>query len=79
MSKKNLNISYNRESEVLSVEVSSAKSVDSDIHGNVVIDYGKKGEVIRVNFYRVNFDAFKENARRVKQLARRAPISVSVP
>ena len=42
------------------------KSVDSDISGNVVIDYDKKGEVVRVNLYNFSFASFRENLKTLK-------------
>lgn len=42
--KKNIKILYDKESKVLSVEMKRVKSVDSDIHENVVIDYDKRAK-----------------------------------
>jgi len=76
--KKNIKISYDKETEVFSVEMKKAKSVDSDILGNVVIDYDKKGKVVRVNFYNIDFSSFKESLRVIKNFTRkfRAPLLV---
>lgn len=63
MNKKNPKISYNKESEVLSIEIKQEKSVDSDINGNIVIDYNKKGEAVRVNLYNFSFASFRENTK----------------
>lgn len=71
-------ISYDKESKVLSVEMQRGKSVDSDIHDNVVIDYDRKGRVVRVNVYDINFSAFKEIARGRKMLAPQFSIPVLV-
>ena len=76
--KKKPKISYDKESEVLSLEISKSKSVDSDIQGNVVIDYGKKGEVVRINLYSFSFDDFKNGHRALKDFARDSKIPVSV-
>ena len=54
-------ISYDRQSKVLSVELKKSKSIDSDIKGNVVIDYDKRGKIVRVNIYGFSFDDFTEN------------------
>lgn len=78
MSKKNIRISYDRESKVFSVEVKRAKSVDSDIHGNIVIDYDRNGDVVRVNFYNFNFDAFREGAKELKRFARGEAAALSI-
>ncbi|KKR61549.1 hypothetical protein A2643_04140 [Candidatus Nomurabacteria bacterium RIFCSPHIGHO2_01_FULL_39_220] len=66
MNKQNQKISYDKESEVLSIEMKHGKSVDSDISGNVVIDYDKKGEVVRVNLYNFSFASFRENLKTLK-------------
>jgi len=71
MKKKRQKISYDKESKALSIEIRAAKSVDSDIHDNVVIDYDRKGRVVRVNLYDIDFSAFKEIARGRKMFASR--------
>ena len=78
MNNKNLKISYNKEAKVLSVEMRKMKSVDSDIHDNIVIDYDKRGKVVRVNFYDFNFDAFQESRKELKNFTRnfKAPLLV---
>ena len=63
MKKQTPKISYDKESQVMSVELDKTKSIDSDIHGNVVIDYDKRGKAVRVNFYEFNFDAFKNGLK----------------
>lgn len=60
---------YDKESEVLSIEVGKAKSVDSDVSGNLVIDYDKSGKVVRVNVYHFSFDAFRNGIKVLKQFA----------
>lgn len=37
------------------MEVKKARSVDSEIRDNVVIDYDGKRKIVRVNFYDFNF------------------------
>ena len=63
MKQKNPKIQYDKKSKVLSIEVKRAKSVDSDVQGNMVVDYDKKGDVVRVNFYQFSFEDFEENER----------------
>jgi hypothetical protein len=53
-----------------------SKSFDSDINGNVVIDYDKKGKIVRLNIYGFSFDDFKENREIVQDFARRVKVSV---
>ncbi len=60
-------VKYDKEDQILSFEFSNKKSVDSDIQANAVIDYGKLGEIVRINFYNFNFDNFQ---RLIKPLRR---------
>lgn len=76
MSKKNIKIIYDKKSRVLSVEIGKEKSVDSDIHGNVVLDYGKDGKIVRINLYDFSFDQFKSQRSALKQFTRNL---ISVP
>lgn len=78
MKKKVPKISYDKESQVMSIELARAKSVDSDIHGNVVIDYDKRGKAVRVNFYEFNFDAFRNGLKALKEFARHSEAVLSV-
>lgn len=61
-------ISFDKESGVLSFQLKKKQSVDSDISGNVVVDYDKKGEIVRINFYNFSFDDFKSIRKKVKEL-----------
>lgn len=54
-------IEYDKGSEAMSVILADKKSVDSDIQGNVVIDYDKKGDIVKVNFYNFSFDVFRKH------------------
>lgn len=63
-------ILYDKESKVLSIEIEKTKSADSDISGNVVVDYNKKGKIARINFYEFNFDNFKSDIRALKDFVR---------
>ena len=56
MKKQTQKISYDKDAHVMSIELAKTQSVDSDIQGNVVIDYDKKGNIARINFYEFNFD-----------------------
>jgi len=70
-------IAYDQESNVLSVEFRNAKSVDSDIHDNVVIDYDKAGKVVRVNMYNVNFSDFMKGRSKIKEFSKHSAFSFS--
>ena len=69
MKKKSPKISYDKESQVLSIEVNRKKSVDSDIQDNVVIDYGKNGEIVRINLYNFSFDSFRNHLKEFRKFA----------
>ncbi|OGI70401.1 hypothetical protein A3A09_02140 [Candidatus Nomurabacteria bacterium RIFCSPLOWO2_01_FULL_42_20] len=78
--KKSINkISYDKDSKVLSFEIKKTKSVDSDIFGNLVVDYDKKGAAVRASLYDMDFSRFKENLKAVRSYARKfgLPINVS--
>ncbi len=51
-------IKYNKKSSILSLRFSKNKSVDSDIQGNVVIDYGKDGKVVNIEVMNISMDNF---------------------
>lgn len=51
-------IGYKRDEKVLSIRFSKVKSVDSDIKGNVVIDYDGKGNVVGIDIMQINLDDF---------------------
>jgi len=71
-------ISYDKESQVLSIEVGRKKSIDSDIQGNVVIDYGKDGEIVRINLYNFSFDAFRNHLKELKRFGQNFGEAVAV-
>ena len=71
MNKKSVpKISYDHESRVLEIQLKPGKSVDSDIQGNVVIDYDKDGIVIRINLYQFDFSRFQQTKRAVRMLTK---------
>ena len=74
MNKNNQKIIYDKESRVLSIEVKKAKSVDSDISGNAVIDYDAEGGVVRINLYNFSFDGFRSGIKSLKMFAQNSGI-----
>ena len=42
------------------MRLGSGKSVDSDVKGNVVVDYDKNGEIVNIEIMKVNLDEFKK-------------------
>lgn len=51
-------IAYNKKNSILSIRIGKAKSVDSDIHGNVVVDYDEKGSIVSIDIMSVNLNHF---------------------
>jgi len=72
------NIDYDKEAEVMSVIISDKKSVDSEIRGNVVIDYDKQGEIVKVNFYNFSFDMFRKYKNQINPFVRSSGGRVAV-
>ena len=68
-------IKYHKKEAILSVRFGKEKSVDSDIQGNVVVDYDKKGNVVSMDIMNINLDNFvslkdqKKLAIKTKQAA----------
>lgn len=59
------------------MDFGKTKSSDSDINGNVVIDYDKNGRIVRLNIYDFSFDDFKENKGIIEDFTRYIKTSVS--
>ena len=51
-------IEYHKKEKILSLRLSKEPSVDSDIKGNMVIDYDAKGEIVNVDIMSVNLNDF---------------------
>ena len=68
MKSKKPKILYDKESQVLSWQLHAGKSADSDIDDNVVIDYDKKGKIVRINFYNFSLQNFKKHKASFRQL-----------
>ena len=52
------------------LEMKRAKSIDSEIKDNIVIDYDKKGKVVRVNIYDFSFNNFRESSDELSDFIR---------
>lgn len=50
-------ITYDPEVEILSIRLSDAQSVDSDLEGDLVIDYDKNRNIVNLEI--MNFDPKK--------------------
>lgn len=52
------NIKYDKNSNILSIRLSKKKSVDSEIQGNVVIDFGEDGKIVNIEIMKINLNEF---------------------
>jgi len=55
---KNPKIKYDPEAKILSVRLSSKSSVDSEVKGNVVLDYDCKGNLVNVDIMKISLSEF---------------------
>ncbi len=61
-------IKYHKKEKILSLRLSKGPSVDSDINGNMVIDYDAKGEIVNVDIMSISLNDFVP-ARQLPSLA----------
>jgi len=52
-------IDYDKEAKILTIKVSDKKSVDSDAQKNVVVDYGKDGDITKIEIMSVSLNEFE--------------------
>ncbi|PIR44641.1 MAG: hypothetical protein COV10_04020 [Candidatus Vogelbacteria bacterium CG10_big_fil_rev_8_21_14_0_10_51_16] len=71
MKKAPVKISYDKESEVLSLVLKKGRSVDSMLQGNTVLDIDKNGEVVRIDIYEYDFEAFRPMQKKLSSFAHR--------
>lgn len=60
-------IEYDPEVKILKIRFKRGKSVDSDIIGNLVLDYDKDKNLVNVDIMDVNLEDFIEVANRKKK------------
>lgn len=51
-------IKYDEKSNILSIRLSKKKSVDSEVQGNIVIDYDEDGKIVNIEIMKINLDEF---------------------
>ena len=61
-------IKYNSQNNILSLKFSKNKSIDSDINGNVVLDYDKDGNIVNIDIMKINIEDFVP-LRKIKELS----------
>ncbi|MBP7819264.1 DUF2283 domain-containing protein [Candidatus Gracilibacteria bacterium] len=49
---------YDPEAKILKIRFSKEKSIDSDIIGNLVLDYDKNGNLVNVDIMDINLEDF---------------------
>lgn len=59
MAQKIAKISYDKEAKILSIRLTKDKGVDSDIYGNVVVDYGKNGKPVNIDIMDISLNEFR--------------------
>ena len=55
---QNPKIQYDSEAKILSIRLSVGQSVDSEVKGNVVLDYDGKGNLVNVDIMKVSLSEF---------------------
>lgn len=55
-------ITYDPESRILSLRLSNARSVDSDVHDNIVIDYDARGNPVNIEIMDCALSEFRRVA-----------------
>ena len=53
-------INYDQEAGILTIKVSNKKSVDSDVQKNVVVDYDKDGNIVKIEIMSVDLNEFEK-------------------
>ena len=53
-------IVYDSEAEIMSIRFKKDKSVDSDIKGNVVLDYNAKGELVNIDIMKFDMESLMQ-------------------
>ncbi len=51
-------IKYDKNSNILSIRISRKRSIDSDIKGNIVVDYDENREIVNIEIMRINLNEF---------------------
>ena len=51
-------IEYDPEVKILKIRLRRGKSVDSEVEGNIVLDYNSKGELVKLENMDINLEDF---------------------
>lgn len=63
-------IKYNKKTKILSIRLSDKRSIDSDVQGNVVVDYDKEGKIINIDIMNINFEEFSKTKDWLREVLR---------
>ncbi len=56
-------IEYDPEVKILKIRIRGGKSVDSEIKDNIVLDYNKDGELVKLEIMEVNLDELAKGSK----------------
>lgn len=59
MSAKPSTITYDPEAHILSIRTARTRSVDSDVYGNVVVDYDRRGHPVNIDIMECSLAEFQ--------------------
>ncbi len=62
-------LNYDPGAKILTIRVQRGKSTDSEIQGNIVLDYNEKGELIKIDVMDVNLEDLVRGSVPVKKMA----------
>jgi len=51
-------ITYDKQSQIMSIRLKKSKSVDSDVQDTIVIDYDKKGNIVNIDVMNISVNEF---------------------
>jgi len=69
-------INYDKDVKILNLRLSNSKSVDSDVKGNVVVDYDKNGEIVNIEIMKINLEEFKKIGNFASKILQQKPVMV---
>ena len=53
-------IDYDQETNIMTIKISSKKSVDSDMQKNIVVDYDKDGNIAKIEIMNIDLSEFEK-------------------
>lgn len=59
-------ITYDKKANIISIRFGKKRSIDSDIKGNIVIDYDKSGEIVGIDIMGVSLEEFVSKVPHLK-------------